>query len=186
MLRPTCTASVRRPESRFSSNLSVSRSAGAEPALLCGVRVSVMKRVAVCLALGLLARPALAGERAKNPAEAVVFIRLIGSVHAQIEELGQTRTVDRDRLELGTGSGFFISHDGYVLTNHHGVEPEDIVITEGLRKATVTLKPTRIEVCHSREMVEARGAISQCLEASVAATDSARDLAVLSIAGSNL
>ena len=145
-----------------------------------------MRAVLVCLTLALSALPVLAGERAKNPGEAVVFIRLIGNVHAQIEELGQTRTVDRDRLELGTGSGFLVSSDGYVLTNHHVVEPSDIVLTEALRKATITLKPTRIEVCLSREMVEARGAPTPCLDASIVASDAAVDLAVLSVGGANL
>jgi S1-C subfamily serine protease len=138
-----------------------------------------------CLALALSALPAAAGERARNPAEAVVFIRLIGSVHAQIEELGQTRTVDQDRMELGSGTGFLVSSDGYVLTNHHVVEPSDVVITEALRKATIALKPTRIVVCLSREMVEARGAPSPCLDASVVASDATLDLAVLSVGGSN-
>ena len=145
-----------------------------------------MRTMFVCLALVLSALPATAGERAKNPGEAVVFIRLTGSVHAEIEELGQRRSLDRDRIELGTGSGFLISPDGYILTNHHVIEPADIVLTEGLLKATLALKPTRIEACLSREMVEARGAASQCFEASVAAADPTLDLAVLSIGGSSL
>jgi len=145
-----------------------------------------MRAVLLCFTLALSALPVAAGERAKNVSEAVVFIRLIGSIHAQIEELGQTRTIDRERTEIGSGTGFLVTSDGYIVTNHHVVEPSDVVLTEALRKATVSFKPTRIEVCLSREMVESRGAPTQCLDASVVASDAAVDLAVLSIGGSNL
>ncbi|HLK25593.1 MAG TPA: Do family serine endopeptidase [Caulobacteraceae bacterium] len=59
----------------------------------------------------------------------------------------------------GAGSGFFISPDGYVLTNNH--------VVEGADKITVVTKD------------------DQRLEAHVVGTDAATDLAVLKVAGDN-
>ena len=62
-----------------------------------------MKPLFVWTLVVLTTVPAVAGERARNPSDAVVFIRLTGSVHAQIEEPAQKRTLDRDRIEIGSG-----------------------------------------------------------------------------------
>jgi S1-C subfamily serine protease len=145
-----------------------------------------MRAVFVWVSLAMIAAPAFAGERTRNPSDAVVLIRLTGSVHAQVEELGQRNTFDRDRVEIGSGTGFVISPDGYVLTNEHVVGPSEITINEGRRKGTITLKPTRIEVCFPREVAAALGMTVECSDASIAASDSALDLALLSMSAANV
>jgi S1-C subfamily serine protease len=143
-----------------------------------------MKAVALTMALALVPCAAMA-ERAKSPAEATVFIRLIGSVHAEFEEAGIRRTVDEERVEVGTGSGFVISPYGYVLTNAHVVEAgETLRVTKGLQRATITLKVSTINVCFGAEAMTARGMSFPCTEASVTASDPTLDLAVLFVGGS--
>src|SRR5262245_8361648 len=124
--------------------------------------------------------------RAAMPADATVFIRLVGSLHAEVDDTGRKQTIDRDHVELGTGSGFVISPDGYVLTNDHVVNNSDFVVTKGTMKATVSVKVSRIDVCFSQATSIARGGPSRCLEASIHSADPALDLAVLFVAASNL
>ena len=145
--------------------------------------MKVMLTLAVALLL--VASPARA-QRAKSPADAAVFIRLVGSVHAEIEELGLKRAVDVDHVEIGTGSGFVISPYGYVLTNDHVVNNSEQFVTNGMQQARVTLKVSRIDVCFRPEAVAARGLFSSCSPASVTASDPTLDLAVLFVGGSNL
>jgi S1-C subfamily serine protease len=135
----------------------------------------------------LLLVPGIArAERATSPADATVFVRLVGSVHIDIDEAGIKRTSDLDHVEIGTGSGFVISPYGYVLTNEHVVSPEPLVVTRGMRRATLTLKVSRVDVCFPRETLAVQGLTTACSEASVAASDPAVDLAVLFISVPNL
>jgi S1-C subfamily serine protease len=140
----------------------------------------------LAVALLLMAGPADA-QRAKSPADATVFVRLVGSVHAEIEEAGVKRAIDVNHVEIGTGSGFVISPHGYVLTNDHVVNnSEPFLVASGMRQARVTLKLSRIDVCFPPEAVAARGLVSPCFPASVAASDPTLDLAVLFVSASNL
>jgi len=125
-------------------------------------------------------------ERVRSAADATVFVRLVGSVHAEIEEAGVKRTLDLNRVEIGTGSGFVISPYGYVLTNDHVISNSDLTMTRGIGTAKVTMTVSRILVCFPAGVASARGLSSPCADASVSASDPARDLAVLMITTPNL
>jgi S1-C subfamily serine protease len=126
-----------------------------------------------------------AAQRAATPADATVFIRLVGSVHAELDEAGAARrTADVDRIEIGTGSGFVISPHGYVLTNEHVISNSEFEVTDGPRKAKFTLKVSRIDVCFPA--AASAGSDAGCFEASVHSADPVLDLAVLFISASDL
>jgi len=147
-----------------------------------------MKSVLLGAAL-LLTSISTFAQRAKSATDAAVFIRIVGSVHAEIEEFGVKRSVDLDRVEIGTGSGFMISPYGYVITNDHVVsdtEPIRITKIKGFQEAKFTFKTSRIDVCFQAEAAAVHGLASACSAASVVASDPALDLAVLFINGSNL
>ena len=144
-----------------------------------------MRLALACIALLVPLQPAFAGERARSPSDATVLIRLVGSVSAEIENLGQKSFINRDRIEIGSGSGFVISPDGHVLTNEHVVSNSEITVSDGFRKAVIRLKVSKIEVCYPPESVAARGGGGACSEASVFAADPDLDLAVLYVSSSN-
>ena len=140
--------------------------------------------LAVCLVIG---QGTVAAERAATPADATVFIRLVGSVHAEIEDIGTGKqTIDLERIEIGTGSGFVISPHGYVLTNEHVIRNSVFAVANGTRKGRITLKVARIDVCFPAAAPATGGAPSRCFEASVHSSDAALDLAVLFISASDL
>jgi S1-C subfamily serine protease len=144
-----------------------------------------MRLTLACVALLVFVPPAVAGERAKSPADATVLVRLVGSVRAEIEFFGQKDVITRDRVEVGSGSGFVISPDGHVLTNEHVVSNSEIVVSDGFRKATINVKVSQIEVCFPPESIAARGGTGACTQATVAAADPDLDLAVLYVNGSD-
>ena len=129
--------------------------------------------------------PCLRAERAKSPSDATVLVRLVGSVRAEIDNVGQKSVITRDRVEIGSGSGFVISPDGHVLTNEHVVSNSEITINEPNRKVVIRVNVSKIEVCFPPESAAARGGTTPCAEATIAAADPDLDLAVLYVGSSN-
>ena len=107
-----------------------------------------MKWMLTLVASLVVGQGAARAERAATPADATVFIRLVGSVHAELEEAGAAKQiVDLDRIEIGTGSGFVISPHGYVLTNEHVISNSEFNVNDGPRKAQASRSRWRGSRC---------------------------------------
>ncbi len=143
-----------------------------------------MKLALTCLVVLVAVRPAFA-ERAMSPSDATVLVRLVGSLRAEIDNVGQKSVITRDRVEIGSGSGFVISPDGHVLTNEHVVSNREITLNEPNRKVVIRLNVSKIEVCFPPESAAARGGTTPCAEATISAADPDLDLAVLYVGSSN-
>jgi S1-C subfamily serine protease len=152
----------------------------------CTGGVALVKVMLTLVATLVMVGTGAAAERAKSAADATVFVRVVGSVHADIEEAGLKRAIDLDHIELDTGSGFVISPYGYVITNDHVVGNSDVGFNIGARKVRLRLKVSSIRICFPPEALAVRGLSLPCFEASVTASDPTLDLAVLLIGASNL
>ena len=124
----------------------------------------------------------LSMERVANPAEASVFIRVLGSVEIEVDSSWVQSAEERD-VELGSGSGFVFTPYGHVLTNHHVVSGDSFAAKLGNREVRARLSVERIQVL-LRSQDPDTPPIS--LPASVEVSDPELDLAVLSVAGASL
>lgn len=131
-----------------------------------------MRLVLLALALTMPA-PAEAG----SPSEATVFIRVTGELRGEYQHAWKETVEVRD-VEIATGSGFVVSPDGYVLTNHHVVSAGERVIERDGRSIRVQVEVTRIEVLFPGDGTR--------LDARVEAADPDVDLAILSVPGGDL
>jgi S1-C subfamily serine protease len=130
----------------------------------------------------------------QNPAEArqtstraVVFIRVFGDVEADADTQASPiprPAVSRKNVQVSTGSGFVFSPLGHVLTCHHVVADTDRTAVVDGRRVRVHTTVRRIEV----QFVGGGNPSMPIdrLEATVVASNPDLDLAVLSIAATDL
>jgi Trypsin-like peptidase domain len=141
-------------------------------------------RRGVILAFALTLAPAIAhAQRALDPSAATVLIRVFGEVHLEVSELGATRNVDRTDVLMGTGSGFVVSSYGYVVTAHHVVAAREWTDERGSVTIRARAKPTRLEVVFPRSAAATNAVSAFPREAVVVASDPAKDVALLFVAG---
>jgi S1-C subfamily serine protease len=144
---------------------------------------SIVALAPVVLLATLVAAPSYA-QRA-TPAEATVLVRLIGHVRVlrgEDERAWRERLLNLQEVEIGTGSGFIISPEGWVVTNHHVITGEKSTIIVHGRKLEVTIEVSAIEVL----LPPRAGGAAQRLRATVYAEDPDLDLAILRVDGSDL
>ncbi|GMR23416.1 MAG: hypothetical protein BMS9Abin37_1843 [Acidobacteriota bacterium] len=130
------------------------------------------------IVIAVLAATATPAERSRNPTEATVFIRVIGTARVIVEGAFSETREEKD-VEFGTGSGFIFTPYGHVLTNYHVIESTTIQQRIGRRDVEVELVVDRVQVVLPASP-NAR------FDASIEVVDPELDLAVLSIAGGEL
>lgn len=123
---------------------------------------------------------------AKDPPTAsTVLIRVRGTIRIEATAFPGAPTevtVLRD-VEIGTGSGFVVSQDGYIVTNHHAVADDVIDIEQQGQKARLAIAIDRIEVALPPDSA---AGLPQRYSASLVASDPELDLAVLYVSAPRL
>ena len=123
-----------------------------------------------------------------EPADGTVFIRLIGSIRVLSggdEDWQRKILLDLPHVEVGTGSGFIISAQGWVITNHHVISGAKLnKMIDGV-KVEIAIDVERIEVVIPGDAA-GFNTIPRRFTASLAASDPELDLAVLYISAPDL
>lgn len=123
-------------------------------------------------------------ERTLDPTQATVFIRVIGTVEREIDSAWK-ETIEERNVEIGTGSGFVFTEYGHVLTNHHVVGGDVFRTRVRGIEVEVRIAVERIEIVFPSV---GAGSLEEprTFPATLEATDSDLDLAVLSTSASEL
>lgn len=138
----------------------------------------------VAAAFAAICSPAFAARAA--PLEATVLVRLIGHVRVlrgEDERAWREQLLDVREVEVGSGSGFIISPEGWVVTNHHVIRGEKFVAIVRGQKVEVSIDVARIEVVLPPE---SDNQPARRYAASVYVSDPDLDLALLHIAATDL
>jgi S1-C subfamily serine protease len=133
-------------------------------------------------ALSLLWPPFARAETPVSPSAATVFIKVRGNLSAEYTRAWKETRELRD-LEVATGSGFLVSPNGLILTNHHVVGESSVLVRLEGTDVEVRVEPKQVEVVLPPGAGEEQG---QSLLATVVASDPRLDLAALSVAASDL
>ena len=120
---------------------------------------------------------------AAAPADATVFIRVVGNLRAEISRLGGTRVEERTDVEVGSGTGFVVSPFGYIVTAHHVVAGEESVEAVLGGSVRVTVDVSRLEVVFQNNPLEG---VAATFVATVVARAPELDLAILSVSAAGL
>lgn len=120
----------------------------------------------------------------------MLFVRVVGDVEPapgqEAKVLANMAAFRRSNAEIATGSAFFISSLGYILTNHHLVADSDTTGTAGGIEIALRTTVRTVEVMSPREAADSPPGLTLRREASVVATNAELDLAVLYVGGSNV
>ena len=145
----------------------------------------MLTRSAVLVVSALCTLP-LPVEARDTPTNATVLIRVRGTVRVAAGRWpGAPPEVTELRdVEIGTGSGFVVSADGYIVTNHHAIADDTFEIERQGQKVRVSVNVQSIEVQFPSDAAVGSGR-SPRYSATVVSSDETLDLAVLfvSVAG---
>src|SRR5688572_17870623 len=141
---------------------------------------------AVLLAVAIAAVPPPTFAARAMPLEATVFVRLIGHVRVlrgEDERVWREQLLDVREVEVGTGSGFIISPQGWVVTNHHVIRGDKFTALVRGQKIEVSIDVVRVEVVLPSD---SPGQQARRYAASVYAVDSELDIALLHVSATDL
>ena len=110
------------------------------------------RRLACLTALIVTILPVVAGtsQGARAvPLQATVLIRLVGDIRVLRggdERVWREQLVNLRQVEVGTGSGFIVSPQGWIVTNHHVVRDERLQVVHEGQRLEASIDIARIEV----------------------------------------
>ena len=147
----------------------------------------VNRRLTLAAAIALFLAVCGTGEARESPADATVLIRVRGNARLEVTVVAGTAPQVRElrNIEIGTGSGFVVSADGYIVTNQHVIAGGTIPLNRPGQNGQLTLEVQQIEVQFPPDASAAPG-VQRRYTATVVAADATLDLAILYLNSSGL